>query len=231
MWVRSSLSMSSNNNSFPSDLLKWITGLSLPWIEIAGGLLKFGRKLLRGLAAEGMYVVLDYRSTLELKDKLGKSAVFRKREKVRYLQNNIIAHQDQAWGDGKILVNYRCSPGLPVDRYRIGYKTYMLISLHEVKNKGDAVDFTAEWEIHHGFLRSDGFWATEINHRTKHVSVEIVFPRSRPPLRAVILEKNHQKTYVLKESAFDKLPDGRWRILWEKNRPKLYEQYLLKWDW
>ena len=47
---------------------------------------------------------------------------FSKRQRVRYLQNNIIAYQDQAWGDGEMLVNYRCSPGVPVDRYKLGHK-------------------------------------------------------------------------------------------------------------
>jgi len=54
-----------------------------------------------------MYEVLEYESTLELKDRGGKRATFKKREKVRYLQDNVIAYQDQAWGDGEILVNYR----------------------------------------------------------------------------------------------------------------------------
>ena len=223
--------MLSDENRFSSNLVKWITGLGLPWIEIAGEVLKFGRKLLRGLSAEGMYAVIDYQSTLEIKDRQGKNAAFLKHEKVRFLQNNIIAYQDQAWGDGKILVNYHCSPGLPVDRYRSGYKTHILISLHEVKNKGDEEEFSTGWEIQNGFLRPDGFWATEISHRTKRVRLEVIFPKSRPPRRAVIFEKNRQKTTILRGNAIAKLPDGRFRILWEKNQPRLYEQYLLKWDW
>ncbi len=45
--------------------------------------------------------MLDYESTLEIKDIMGKEAYFYKREKVRYLQNNIIAYQDQAGGMGR----------------------------------------------------------------------------------------------------------------------------------
>jgi hypothetical protein len=115
--------------------------LGLPWLEAMAELCKAGQKLLRGMSAEGMYEVLEYESALEIKDKRGEQALFRKREKVRYLQNNIIAFQDQAWGDGKILVNYRCAPGFPVDTYRSGYKSYILISLREVKNHGDIDEF------------------------------------------------------------------------------------------
>ncbi|MGB6680262.1 MAG: hypothetical protein WBF08_02915, partial [Candidatus Bathyarchaeia archaeon] len=107
--------------------------LGLPWPEIVGEMWKAGRKMIRGLSNEGTYEVLDYETTLELLDHKGKQASLKKREKVRYLQNYILAYQDQAWGDGKILQDYRCTPGKPVDRYRTGYKTHILISRREVK--------------------------------------------------------------------------------------------------
>ena len=64
----------------------------------------------------GVYKVLDYESTLELKGREGKRATFRKREQVRYRQDHVIAYQDQAWDDGEILLNYRCSSGSSVVR-------------------------------------------------------------------------------------------------------------------
>ncbi len=105
--------------------------LGLPWPEILGELWKFGRKVMRGLANEGIYEVLDYESTLELHDRKGKKATFKKRKKVKYLQDNIIAYQDYGWGDGEILLNYCTSRGKAVDRYRSGYKTYIFLSLRE----------------------------------------------------------------------------------------------------
>ena len=112
-----------------SDFKKWLEKVvwllsGLPWIEIVGDVWKIGRQMLQASSNAGLYEVLKYESTLELKDRDGKRATFKKREKVRYLQDSIIAYQDQAWGDGEILVNYRCTPGTPVDRYRSGHKTY-----------------------------------------------------------------------------------------------------------
>ncbi len=43
---------------------------------------------------------LEYESTLELLDQEDIHATFKKRKKIRYLQDNIIAYQDEAWGDG-----------------------------------------------------------------------------------------------------------------------------------
>jgi hypothetical protein len=90
----------------------------LPWFEVGEKAWQIIRKVVQGWSYSGMYEVLKYESTLELKDREGQRATFKKREMVRYLQDNIIAYQDQAWGDGEILLNYRCSPGTPVDCYR-----------------------------------------------------------------------------------------------------------------
>ena len=126
--------------------------LGLPWPAVLGDLWKIIRKVMQGWSYKDMYEALNYESTLELKDRGGKRATFMKREKGRYLQDNVIAYQDQAWGDGEILVNYRCTPGTPVDRYRAGYKTYVLISRREVKSKGEVDEFNIEWGIRQGFV-------------------------------------------------------------------------------
>ncbi|MBN1536184.1 MAG: hypothetical protein JW908_05585 [Anaerolineales bacterium] len=224
--------MGENSQSITNSLiLKDSIGSSLSWLELIGDLWKIGKKVIRGLSNEGMYEVLDYETTLELHDPKGHKASFKKREKVRYLQDNIIAFQDQAWGDGEILIGYKCSPGVPVDQYRSGHVTHILISSREVKNKGDITDFQIEWDIHRGFLKPDGFWETEINHRTRQVKVHVIFPKTRPPQKVCISEKNMRKSYDLGVDAKKRLPDGRWLISWEKKNPRLYERYILAWEW
>ncbi len=219
-------------NSGLALIQSWLSIASeLSWIKTIGQIWVMGRKLLHGLSSEGMYEVLDYETVLEIKDKQGKNAVLKKHEKVRYLQNNIIAFQDQAWGDGKSLVNYRCKPGLPVDRYRCGYKTYILISLRKVKCKGNVDNFNIEWSIKQGFIDRTGFWATEISHNMKNITVKVIFPKNRPPQNVFIVERNRQRTLPLGEAARVQLPDGRWLLSWEKHQPRLYEQYILNWEW
>ena len=219
-------------NSKATKLPGWAaTLLDLPWIEIIGELWKIGKKAIQGMANEGIYETLEYESTLEILDRKGTKATFSKRKKIRYLQDSIIAYQDYGWGDGEILLNYHTSRGKAVDRYRSGYKTYILLSLREVKNKGDTDEFNIQWDIRHGFLTEDGYWSTDICHRTKNVKVNIVFPKTRPPLHLSIEESNRQRTRSLGPTAKKQLPDGRWRITWEMNKPKLYEIYVLRWIW
>ena len=93
-----------DQNSKLSGIVQWFpTVLGLPWFEIVGDLWKLGKKVIRGLSNEGIYEVLEYETTLELHDSKGKKATLKKREKVRYIQDNMIAYQDQAWGNGDIL--------------------------------------------------------------------------------------------------------------------------------
>jgi len=221
-----------NQKSHPTLLRRLLRDLlHVPWLEILIELWKVGQKLLRGLAEEGMYEVLDYHFTLELLDPRGRRAHAYKHEKVRYLQNHIIAYQDEAWGDGKILIDYRCSPGIPVDYYRPGKKTYILISLRGVKNRGDVDEFNSDWKIRNGFLRSTELWDAEINHRMKKFKLQVIFPKSRPPRRVLLVEETARRTRMLEKDTQIHLPDGRWSVAWETKRPRLHETYSLKWEW
>ncbi|MAT96396.1 MAG: hypothetical protein CL608_04565 [Anaerolineaceae bacterium] len=202
-----------------------------PWLEIIADLWKIGKKLWRGLADEGMYEVLEHEGTLELKDAKGKLALVRKRQKVRYRQNNILAYQDSAWGDGEIFINYRCSPGREADRYKIGSKTQILISLRDVKKKGDKDEFNIEWEHRNGFIRKVEQWGSEASHRTKHLKLNVIFPKSRPPLQVSLVMDQPVQTVVLDKDVIRKLPDGRWIVSWEKSDPRLFRQYSLRWEW
>ena len=222
--------------SFTSSILSILPmlgklNLDLPWLDLIDGTKKIGQRLLKKLYQGEMYEVVEYESTLELHDCKGKKATYKKRQKVRYLQDNIIAFEDQAWGDGEILVDYKCSPGVPVDQYRLDYKTFILISLREVKNRGDIDEFNIEWGIRGGFLRKTEQWGTEIRRPVKKLKVSVVFPETRPLQRLALVEKSRQRRKSLDRNANQQLPDGRWRVVWEKRNPRLSETYMLEWKW
>ena len=205
--------------------------LNIPWLQILAESWKLGRKLWRGMAVEGMYEVLEYESTLDIRDKYGKQAQFQKREKVRYLQDNIIAFQDHAWGDGKILLDYACTPGFVADRYRPNYKTFILISLREMKRREDVDEFNIKWGIEKGFTRSREQWETQVIHRTKRLKIQVLFPKSRPPLRVQLVEKLVKRVTILSQNNIVRLPNGRWQVSWQTDQPRLNESYILKWEW
>ena len=200
-------------------------------IPILSDLYQWGKSYVQKLRKPGMYEVMNYESALEILDPKGKQAIFRKVEELKFLQDNVIAIQDQAWGDGEILDDYQCSPGFPVDFYRSGHKTHVLISLRDVKQKRDQVKKNIQWNIRNGFLKSNGYWATDINHYTRKMKVTILFPKERPPIRVVMVESNRKKSKELQKDALTHLPDKRWQVTWEKSNPSMNEHYILKWEW
>ena len=46
----------------------------------------------------GPYEILDYDSTLDIRDPQGAKAILTRREEIRFLQDNIVAIHDHAWG-------------------------------------------------------------------------------------------------------------------------------------
>lgn len=202
-----------------------------PIVELIAEGWKYGRKLWRGFSNEGIYEVGVHEASLDILDRDGKRAIVNTRQNVRYLQDNVIAFQAQGWGDGKIFVNFKCSPGVVADKYSIGRKQIALISLREVKEKGETDEFNLQWEHIDGFKKKVEYWGSEISHRTKKLKLRVNFPKSRPPTKVFILENTRNKTNLIAQEAIRKLPDGRHSIVWEVENPRMYEQYVLKWEW
>ena len=179
----------------------------------------------------GIYEVLDYKATLELKDKAGKKAVYAKQQTVRFLQNNVIAYQDTAWGDGDIFADYQCTPGVAVDRYREGHRYRTLISLRGTKNKGDIEHFYIQRKILDGFTQKTEGFQTEIDHTTHRLSLRLIFPKSRHPKQVSLMEQNAKRKTVLGTAYHQTLPDGRLQVAWETRQPRTFEAYILHWTW
>jgi len=176
----------------------WLS--SLPWSAAEDRAWSLARSLLSSLSPGGVYEVLDYESTLELLNRSGTKATFRKPKWIRYLQDDIIAHQDHVWGDGEALLNYRTNLGKPVDRYHCGHKTYIL-SLRGGQKPEDIDELDVQWDIRRGFLKEDGFWGTDVNQRMEHLKINVIFPGSRPPQQFSLEGSNRLRTTPLGKSA------------------------------
>lgn len=181
--------------------------------------------------ATDMYEILDYESTLELCDIQGAVAVFHKRQRVKFLQNNIIAFEDYVWGDGEVLADYKCSPGVVADRYQEGDRWNILISLRETKRKGDITEFYIERLEQGSFTQADEWQQTEIRRPTRRLQMNIIFPQARRCQRATLTQRRHNRVMVLGPEHFHVLPDGRQLLTWETTRIYPYDIFTLRWHW
>ena len=168
---------------------------------------------------------------LELVDAQGETAIFRRRQRVKFLQDNVIAFQDHAWGEGDLFADYRISPGIEVDRYQEGDRWNVLISLRETKSSGDVEDFYIERTVRHGFTQAEEWRQTEIRYRTRRLRLSIIFPQGRHCRRAVLLQRHRNRATVLDRHHLSDLPDGRQVLTWETTNPRRFEIFTIKWTW
>ncbi|MCO6451385.1 MAG: hypothetical protein J5I90_11420 [Caldilineales bacterium] len=150
---------------------------------------------------------------------------------MKFLQDNAIAYQDHAWGDGDLFADYECAPGIVVDKYQDGERWNVLISLRETKNKGDVVDFFIKRTVKNGFAKPEEWRQTTIQYPTKRLRLSVVFPSDRRCKRAMLLQRTRNKTTVLGHEHFLDLPDGRQVLTWETQNPRRFETYTMKWHW
>lgn len=201
------------------------------WIPSALQLYRDVRGVVKRAFQSGLFEILEYDSTLELLDSEGERAHFKKRLRVKFLQDNVIAFQDYIWGDGKPLLNYRCSPGVIVDRYREGGRWNVLISLRETRATGDVEEFRIERTLQGSFATPEAWWwETSLQQKTHRLKVSIVFPKKRHAKRVVLVERNRNRTTPL-DVNLKGLPDGRQILTWESLKFGRFETYTLKWDW
>lgn len=179
----------------------------------------------------GLYEILNYESTWEMLDTKGHMAVFRKRQQVKFLQNHVIAFEDYAWGDGELFVDYKCAPGVVVDRYREDDHWNILISLRGTKNKGEIEEFYIERKVKNGFTNPEEWQQAEIRHRTRRLQMAVIFPHGRQCRSAVVTQRSQNRLIVLGPEHFCTLPDGRQLLTWATNNVHAYDVYTLKWLW
>jgi hypothetical protein len=208
----------------------WLAPLLQEWRL----LLSLARQLYAWLAQwrnMGMYRILDYDTTLKLLDARGHSAVVYKRQRVRFLQDHILVFQDYAWGEGELFANYKCAPGVVVDRYQAGDRWHILISLRQSKRKGDVEEFYSERTVKGGFTHAEEWFQVEIRHRTDRLRLAVVFPKKRAGRRAVLWQRSSHGTLELGREAFVDLPDGRQLVSWETVKVTPLDVFTLRWQW
>ena len=216
----------------PGHLLKRLLGSGI--LALLGDIVPLLKKLsalVDSRRLQGIYDVLCQQRTIEIHDRDGDVVTVDTVEKLRFRQNHVAALTDYVWGDGEILADYRCSPGVPVDCYKEGSRYAVLISLREHKHHGEEMVLRTHRMIRSGFTRSQECWENDIYHRMGESEILIVFPKERQCQRATVARHNTGRSVALGPEHFQTLPDGRQQLSWSIRKPRLHERYVLHWEW
>jgi hypothetical protein len=203
-------------------------------LETANRLLGLGQRLaiwVQERRTQGFYDLLSLRRTVTMHDPEGRVVTVDTVQQVRFRQNQVAVLLDYVWGDGDILREYTCSPGVPVDCYKEGTRHVVLISLRELKSRGDELSFTTHRQVIGGGTRPSECWESEVYHRTRRMEVRLLFPPERRCQRAAVTVQSTGQTTALGKDNWSYLPDGQQELVWVCLKPRLNECYLLRWEW
>src|SRR5437870_8169874 len=82
----------------------------LSWLGPVAG--KYVEKLVTRLSQDpGLYEVKDYRGVLDVLDARGRRTIYSKKERIRFLRDNVGSFYDYGWGTGQPFASHRVRPG------------------------------------------------------------------------------------------------------------------------
>ncbi len=208
-------------------LVSWL--LSKDMLNVAISLLKLIKPSVTGLLkAPGPYEVLNYKATLEIKDIGGHNAIYTRRERVRFLRDNISTLYDYGWGDGQSFASHSVRPGRIVDRQSIGPRYKTTIALPSPKNRGDLLTFSIRRLVRDALIDRKCWLEAEIYHKMERMTLMVIFPKERAVKKAHIIAQQAQTTIPVTVTV-DKA--GRQNLRYSVHGPKAGERYTLQWDW
>jgi hypothetical protein len=180
---------------------------------------------------QAVYDVLRYQTSLELLDPQGQVAIIHHEQTLRVLQNGVVGLYHQVWGDGELFADYAVAPGVVGDRFRLGSRHITLISLREVKNRGDIVRLRIRRKVVGGWTHAEEWLETQVNHQLRSLRVSVLFPAVRPPREVSLMAEAAGTSHGLDRRHWHRDARGRVVLVWRKRRPPVGEIYLLRWRW
>lgn len=176
------------------------------------------------------YEVVEQDQVYDIYDPDGQEATHRRRFKIRFLQNDQIAIREYIWGDGPhIARNYACQPGRIVDIHRYGPYWHVLISLDEVKNRGDVGEYWSSRTLVGSFTNQHEWVSLLIKHRTERATITVIMPEGRPVTRAFLT--TDFGTTEVPHGVEETYANNRQHLIVRMSRPPLNQVFTLRWEW
>lgn len=122
------------------------------------------------------YETLSFDSYLSILGQ-GEVALFRRRQRVRFLENGVSVFIDRLWGEGVLLAGYSLSRGMGIIealRTRKGYA--MILSLPRRFKKGEVLTIETERRIVGGFANAKPYWELAMWAPTQRISLKVSMP-------------------------------------------------------
>ena len=179
----------------------------------------------------GIYEILECTNTWDLSDPNGAVATFTKRNRVRFIQNNVLAIPDYVWGDGSSH-EYRCSPGRQVDEFKEGHRVCKVISLGKAYKRDEELVLEISRTVKDAFTSSAEWLEVRPVVGTPHLELNVIFPEG-VKAHDVVMTTTKDATGETREKRLEKFDfdNGRQRLTVNFRRPPPDELIRIDWRW
>jgi hypothetical protein len=160
----------------------------------------------------------------------GTSARYRKTSNYVVNTEDLNAYQEGVTAAGQV-GGFSTMRGTIVETRREHGFYISSIDLGDLLTKGARFTNVFTADLHNSFMNDREHWTQEIVFSTKHLTLQIHFPRGRPPKRVKCRIVNGLTAEQVKTNAkITELAEGPC-IIWEIQNPKLKDIYKLEWLW
>ncbi len=199
----------------------------LAWLGPVAG--KYIEKLATRLSRDrDLYEVKDYRSALDVLDARGMRTIYSKKERIRFLRDNVGSFYDYGWGMGQPFASHRVHPGRIAERRKIGSRYRSLIVFPEPQRRGDEMTLSVHRLMRNAVTGDDGWLEMEVYHKTRRVHLRVTVPRTRTVRAARLVDARRGTTQSV---GVRRVADGRQQFQWSTSSPQVGDRYTLAWDW
>ena len=175
------------------------------------------------------YETLWLELVLDLQDPQGERAVLRRRQRVRFLAAGGALVRELVWGEGEQLVRYHARGARRLGVRPEGSRRAVLLDPDVQPAAGDTLTIASRRTIRGGFRGKQEYCEAYLEHPTGRVELTVIFPASRPPTRAQLVQGAPQARVRAVPVRYR--ADGRAVLRCRLARPRPAALYSLRWSW
>lgn len=168
------------------------------------------------------FETIKFSGKVEILDREGHVARFRRRQRIRFLEDGVTTFFDRVWGEGVLFANYHAKAMRLIDAIptRKGY--VVVLALPRPFKKGEVFEVETQRRIVGAFIYDWGYWDSTMAVPTERLQIDVLTPSGLNTRRPEIIAPAY--------GDFD-ASKTRGRLQLRVRHPAPSVPYRLRWDW
>lgn len=168
------------------------------------------------------YKTIKFSGQLEMLDQEGRVAVFRRQQRIRFLEDGVGIFFDRVWGSGVLFAGYSAASLRILEPIRTKDGYVLPLALPRMYARGETFDIVTTRRIVGAFIEEASYWDSAMSAPTDLLTIKVIGHRSRP--------FRHPELIVPQEGDMD-ATTSRNMFNFRVKHPATNIPYKLVWSW